>query len=226
MIVRWLNDPNSSQFLAEVSRLIEDLKELESSVLTTVRLPLLKTARKQAALQGKTLTPTLVEAIRKMEVHKYHASYSSVMGRVTRVVRGLRYQAIIMPASKTRGKRTKPILRLRMVPHLTAERHLTPPDEVLAFLSDPRRIPLYATPAEARAWVVMLITGLPTLDRIRKCRCEKWFFATRIDKQACSEACRKSAYEKTKKRGTERREYMREYMRGYREGKPKKSGRR
>jgi hypothetical protein len=51
------------------------------------------------------------------------------------------------------------------------------------------------------------------LDRLRECRCGRWFFARARGQRCCSEPCRAKAYWAEEKNRRRRREYMRKYKR-------------
>ena len=78
-------------------------------------------------------------------------------------------------------------------------------------------------PSGERLAVSQLVNLAETkrLSLLRKCACEKWFFAKRADQKACSPNCRHKAYEQTEAFKAKRREYMREYYRLKQSGKVK-----
>jgi hypothetical protein len=61
-------------------------------------------------------------------------------------------------------------------------------------------------------WLVRL-TSEHLLDRVRRCICQKWFFAARNNRKSCSPKCRHKLYERTDEYKQARREYMRKYYR-------------
>ena len=74
--------------------------------------------------------------------------------------------------------------------------------------------------AQMAEWVIGLSKG-GFLNRVRLCRCKKWFFARRRDSFTCSPKCRKDEYENTEARIEKRRENARKYYWLHKSGKVK-----
>jgi hypothetical protein len=71
-----------------------------------------------------------------------------------------------------------------------------------------------------QAWISMFAINLAisgNLVRLRKCACDKWFFAIRLTQKHCSPTCRKRAYRPRPKQVKARRDYMAKYMKKIRE---------
>jgi len=59
------------------------------------------------------------------------------------------------------------------------------------------------------------LAKLGRLDRLRTCRCGRWFYAERADRIVCSARCRQRAYEQSDKVKAHKRDYMRWYYNMY-----------
>lgn len=70
-------------------------------------------------------------------------------------------------------------------------------------------------------WDITRLTESGQLERVRQCRCERWYFAQRIDQKACSAVCRHKTYEQTDSFKAKRRTYMRDYYKLKQSGKVK-----
>jgi hypothetical protein len=71
------------------------------------------------------------------------------------------------------------------------------------------------------AHVILKVAKDGDLERIRKCSCNKWFFA-RIESQTfCSARCRRKLYESSQEYKEHRRKYMRQYYKLKTSGKVK-----
>jgi hypothetical protein len=70
-------------------------------------------------------------------------------------------------------------------------------------------------------WAVIRLAKQRKLSHLRKCRCNRWFLATRQDQQFCSASCRHRAYEQTEAFKVKRRDYMRRYYQLKNSGKVK-----
>lgn len=76
------------------------------------------------------------------------------------------------------------------------------------------------------AWMVYRLAEIAKsadLNRLRMCKCGKWFYANRKDKNYHDENCRKKFHEPTPDRLGARRKYNREYQRDYRKGQLRRS---
>jgi hypothetical protein len=62
---------------------------------------------------------------------------------------------------------------------------------------------------------LMDIAGSGNIDRIRECKCGKWFLAVRTDKLYCCEICRKKFTVLTDEQKEHRREWRRKYQKDY-----------
>jgi hypothetical protein len=69
-----------------------------------------------------------------------------------------------------------------------------------------------ALEALVAGWLVRLASE-HLLDRVRRCICQRWFFAERNNRKSCSPKCRHKLYERTEEYKQARREYMRKYYR-------------
>jgi hypothetical protein len=57
------------------------------------------------------------------------------------------------------------------------------------------------------------------LARVRKCNCDIWFFAGRMDQESCSTSCRRKAYESTDEYKAKRKPYFAEHYRKHIRGR-------
>ncbi len=74
--------------------------------------------------------------------------------------------------------------------------------------------------AEA-ALAVMSLAEVNELIWLRRCLCEKWFFASRKNQRSCSAKCRHRLYEQTEGFKSKRRKYMKRYYRLKQSGRVK-----
>jgi hypothetical protein len=56
---------------------------------------------------------------------------------------------------------------------------------------------------------------------VRKCNCDRWYFARRADQRSCSPKCRHRLYEQSPEAKERRKQYMRDYYRLKKSGKVK-----
>lgn len=57
--------------------------------------------------------------------------------------------------------------------------------------------------------------------KVQRCRCDKWFFALRLDQKSCSARCRLKLFESTPGAKQKRKEYMKNYYQLKKSGKVK-----
>lgn len=71
------------------------------------------------------------------------------------------------------------------------------------------------------ALAIMSLAEVNELMWLRRCLCEKWFFACRRNQRSCSANCRHRLYEQTERFKAKRRKYMKRYYRLQRLGNVK-----
>jgi hypothetical protein len=223
-VVGWLNDEKvNARERHEIEGLLRDLVTLTMTPDKEIRLPTEAELKRICALRlgfsADTPVREMAHLVREWRIVKIGPGYDQkVLARVKSYLARVRFRPVVWPMMPPHIRPTD--LYLRMVPELTARRGLKG-SEVRALVDNPLGIPIYASPAETKTWIVMLATqiaNLHALDRIRQCQCGQWFYAARPDRRSCSAACRKAAYERTSERRDSRRKYMKKYMKAYREG--------
>jgi hypothetical protein len=224
-VAGWLNDESvSAGARQKVTELLRDLIALGKTPDFWQPWPKQSEfARLRASgVSGKTPLNELVPLIREWDKFNLGPNYDyDTIKRVESFLASIRFQPVFWAVSSS--SRKKASFRLRMVPALTAKRGINGAESANLY-PDPLKSIDYASPNEAKAWIVLLVTQLANLsavNRIRQCACGQWFYATRPDKRSCSAACRKESYEKTDKRRKTRGPYMQKYMKKYREGSKK-----
>jgi hypothetical protein len=222
-LVAWLNGKGDNAAKERVASIARDIRTLACAQPTRFQLPTLEglDLLEKDGMDEETLLEDLVQELKRrnvglQEIVTHRQFDSRIARRLDSALSQYAYRPYVNTVKSALPTMTGTLL-LQMIPSnweppspkgkdLRTGKWLTP--QVIE--GAPSKI------QEAfMVYNLVCIAQAETIDRIRQCKCGKWFLAMRTDKHFCGEDCRKKFHVPTEEQRKNRREWNREYQRKY-----------